>query len=831
MKIHQMNRKTFLLSIIFLLGIFMISSNGLAQATKDPLSFEHKLMSVNEIDQRTMHFNPLSVPARETERVGPKRVAMPMPLGLSITDAGTWETLPDGGTIWRLRVNSLNAHFLSFKFSRFHLPPGAELYFVSVYRDFQVGPFTELNNQSGGRFGSPVIAGDASVIELYLPAGDCNVELTLESVSHGFKNALGMSGFGYRNTLEAEARQDSMPRQPDGVKAANFNCQRDINCPEGQPWQNEKRAVAEGYDGAYICSGQLINNVRGDNRYLYITAGHCGWDADPPTMSFYWNYENTGCGTNDSPPWTYSTGSTNLFHVDSGNRDMNLLELDGPNLEGLYNIYFMGWNRDGVAPTSSSMISHPDDKPKQIVIRNSPAIDCDSGPCGGGWGSNYFRITGWDVGVDEGGSSGGGLMDQDHLLVATLTGGVGTDCDNFAWDEFAKISYEWNNLKAHLDPDNTGAMFVNGRDHSDPPGGGGGNPPGKASSPSPGNGATGVATNTQLSWSAGSGAASHDVYFGTTSNPASQGNQGGTSFNPGSLSNDTTYYWRIDEVNAEGTTTGDLWSFTTAAAGGGSDDVVTITEAKYDSGKDEFKVKATSSEQPNAILTVVGWGNMTFNKNKYELKIKPLAPLTAPQSVTVVSSLGGSAMAPVVGAPPPGGGSAPGQASGPSPADSATGVSINTSLSWTAGSDTTSHNVYFGTTSSPPSQGSQGGTTFNPGTLANDTTYYWRIDEVNSEGTTTGPTWSFTTESAGGGGGDTVTITKAEWKASKEELKIEATSSDQPNVTLTVVGYGVMTYKANKNKYELKKKPEAYVSSVTVTSSGGGTDTKSVTIK
>jgi hypothetical protein len=103
---------------------------------------------------------------------------------------------------------------------------------------------------------------------------------------------------------------------------------------------------------------------------------------------------------------------------------------------------------------------------------------------------------------------------------------------------------------------------------------GGTNPtlPGKAGSPSPSHGASGASTSSSLSWSAGSGATSYDVYFGTDSTPDAgelQGNQGGTSFNPGSLANSSTYYWRVDSVNTAGTTTGDVWSFTTVALGGG----------------------------------------------------------------------------------------------------------------------------------------------------------------------------------------------------------------------------------------------------------------------
>jgi len=90
---------------------------------------------------------------------------------------------------------------------------------------------------------------------------------------------------------------------------------------------------------------------------------------------------------------------------------------------------------------------------------------------------------------------------------------------------------------------------------------------------------------------------------------------------------------------------------------------------------------------------------------------------------------------------------APGQATNPSPANGLSNVDIDDNLSWTAGAGATSHNVYFGTTSPGTYRGNQAGTTYEPGTMLNSTTYYWRIDEVNAGGTTTGAVWSFTTES------------------------------------------------------------------------------------
>jgi len=88
-------------------------------------------------------------------------------------------------------------------------------------------------------------------------------------------------------------------------------------------------------------------------------------------------------------------------------------------------------------------------------------------------------------------------------------------------------------------------------------------PPGQATDPVPANNAVDVPVSPTLSWTAGSGATSHDVYFGDTNPPPFIGNQAGTSFSPGILSGGTIYYWQINEQGAGGTTIGNLWQFTT----------------------------------------------------------------------------------------------------------------------------------------------------------------------------------------------------------------------------------------------------------------------------
>ena len=87
----------------------------------------------------------------------------------------------------------------------------------------------------------------------------------------------------------------------------------------------------------------------------------------------------------------------------------------------------------------------------------------------------------------------------------------------------------------------------------------------------------------------------------------------------------------------------------------------------------------------------------------------------------------------------------PAPASNPNPANDAFSVDINADLSWTAEAAAASHDVYFGTTNPPPFIHNQTAKTFDTGTMALATTYYWRIDGVNAWGKTTGTVWYFTT--------------------------------------------------------------------------------------
>jgi len=96
--------------------------------------------------------------------------------------------------------------------------------------------------------------------------------------------------------------------------------------------------------------------------------------------------------------------------------------------------------------------------------------------------------------------------------------------------------------------------------------------------------------------------------------------------------------------------------------------------------------------------------------------------------------------------------SAPAAAAGPSPANGFQYAEISAgklTLKWTGGTNTDKYQLYFGTSAANLIQQAEIPYTTSPSyqltTLTDNTSYYWRIDAVNSKGTATGATWSFRT--------------------------------------------------------------------------------------
>jgi len=296
--------------------------------------------------------------------------------------------------------------------------------------------------------------------------------------------------------------------------------------------------------------------------------------------------------------------------------------------------------------------------------------------------------------------------------------------------------------------------------------------------PNPADGALHADTWVSVNWRAGDFAASHDVFFGDNFNDVNdatrdsnlyRGNQAlGLEFYiagfppyayPEGLVNGTTYYWRIDEVNeAEPNSPwkGKVWSFTVPPKTAYFPDPVDGAEFV------DLNVRLTWTPGYGAKLHFVVFGedydevnnapagtpNGTTSYNPGRLKLAKTYYWRIDESDGSETHKGDVWSFTTEGA-----------VTGPNPVNGAIDVKPSVTLKWVAGAVAASHGVYFGTdadavknatTTSPEYKGPKalGEESYDPGKLAINTEYFWRIDEVNdasSDSPWAGNVWSFTT--------------------------------------------------------------------------------------
>ncbi|HPY48639.1 MAG TPA: discoidin domain-containing protein, partial [Sedimentisphaerales bacterium] len=333
-----------------------------------------------------------------------------------------------------------------------------------------------------------------------------------------------------------------------------------------------------------------------------------------------------------------------------------------------------------------------------------------------------------------------------------------------------------------------------------------------SSDPYPEDGTADLPRDVVLRWSAGEFAATHDVYFGTVfddvndgsrANPmnvlVSQGQTAATYDPIGVLGFETTYYWRIDEVNAAPDNTiykGEVWSFTTepvaypvgaivATSNGISEPGVGPENTVNGSGLDAGDQHSTASDDmwlatPGAdplwiqyqfdrvyklhqmlvwnynvqfeLLLGFGIKNVTVECSENGIDWTSLgdvdlarATAKATYEANTAVEFGGTPARFVRLNVNSGYGMMgqfglsevrflfiPAQAREPQPTDGATGVAVASSLSWRAGREAVSHEVYYGTDPNALSLvGTTGAAGYTPEALTLATTYYWRVNEVN----------------------------------------------------------------------------------------------------
>ena len=392
---------------------------------------------------------------------------------IGLSNSGTWTTLPNGDRTWRIMISAPGALGLIPCYDAFFIPLGATLHVYTPQRDEMIGAFVSGNNPADGHYNTGLIHGNVCVVEYYEPA----------AVSGMGRLHINEVGYAYRMVPGRKASRDFGDSSP---------CEVNVNCSEGNNWQDQKNAVVRilvktGSNFGW-CSGTIVNNTSQDCTPYILSADHCYQDetnnyvsattSDLNQWIFYFNYEAPGCA-NPSAQGSlgnhFLTGcSFRAASLDNGGdngSDFVLIKANG-SIPLSYNPYYAGWSNLTTPSHAGVSIHHPNADIKKISTYSTTLISSQ-------WG-NTVSNTHWQVqwaptlngdGVTEPGSSGSPIFDLNKHVVGTLTGG-GSDCSTPQINDFyGQIAYDWSSngatankrLQDWLDPGATGAQTFDGQ--------------------------------------------------------------------------------------------------------------------------------------------------------------------------------------------------------------------------------------------------------------------------------------------------------------------------------------------------------------------------------
>jgi hypothetical protein len=456
--------KKSLFSILFLAACTLSAQ---ISEKKDPYSFgaphlKSKIQSIEVEGPSAIEI----LDAQNNERL--YVVGLYVPATISSNTHGTWERTAEGGSIWRLKIESKGAQAIGVLFNKMELPAHGELFVYSEDHEQVLGAFTQANNNPKEEWAIQPIGGEAVIIEYYAPAFVTEKPLlSIEGISYNFRgfesHTRGGTGFG-----------------------ASDACNVNAACSEGNNWRDQIRSAVRmymkiGFQFAY-CSGALINNVgQGCEPYIF-SADHCMGTASTADLNqwiFMFGYESPNCTNPLNQLGLTSktvTGCQMLSRSSTTGAlvlsDFLLVELNSP-VPVEYNPYWSGWTRFGGSSPNGVSVHHPSGDIKKISTYSTNLINStvSSTP------NTHWMVT-WAQtanghGVTEGGSSGSPLYNNQNLIVGILTGGR-SYCDSTSNpDWYGKFSYSWTSngtatnrqLKPFLDPNNANVTSLVGTNY------------------------------------------------------------------------------------------------------------------------------------------------------------------------------------------------------------------------------------------------------------------------------------------------------------------------------------------------------------------------------
>ena len=364
-------------------------------------------------------------------------------VGTSRSDALQWHSVA-GGRAASWRVSSEGAQALRIELSVERAPAGAQVRFAPAF-DAKRGRDARLPRS--GVLWSPVVEGDAAIVELFIPDGaaPAAVSVAIASVAHHVVDPLA-------------------PQRGSVAKSAGApTCEVDLACVAGRDAAlmhagaavSRITYISAGY--VWACTGTLLNPADGSFTPYYYTAAHCIHDqAAASTAVTLWFDETASCGGESAQSPVQVDGGAQLLVADTS-LDGALLQLANAPPDGAV---FAGWDS---LPTDSGAaivaIHHPRGGLKKVSEGTSA-----------GYSDDRFMAATWTMGITEGGSSGSAMFTaidsprRDYLVRGTLVGGTSA-CTAAAptssgFDVYSRFDLMWPKLAPYLGANLAGRNFT-----------------------------------------------------------------------------------------------------------------------------------------------------------------------------------------------------------------------------------------------------------------------------------------------------------------------------------------------------------------------------------